>query len=602
MRGWFRDDAAFDRALADGTVNTHEVWEITQTLRGFSGVLDQKDLDKIKRFAEANQQHLTPEAAQIVQGLLAQGPSAPMAEEAIAAAPRPGAHGVGIDLDAGELAMLRREFHIAVPDGATELTDAMFAEASFAEPDRREDRSTPAKRWPLKLSDLTGQQLRKGLTMAGLDGKLQYEEIMGGIRNVQARVRSKLVDDFHQEYPVAPGGILQYSANVLTLHKTYGESEFYGMVPNAIMPVDNDGQPKNQLWRDFTTAYDQHKKTGTPSMQQLEKLWIKAHMEDFRAVDGEDFQHKADEFWKQAAEDPALESMAVYAKAMVLGRQVFERARAEHQTEEAALYESLKHFSNTMATSGTFPFWKEDLDAITKYFKGGKGEAANDDCGLPTDRTIAERAASGLKDMAGLAPLFASGMAQESAGTDQRTHDNDMIDLTAAFSPEELVKLDPTIVDFYRHPLSYDMDGFAQLAPLQRYLLKSVATVAGQGHLPTAVMDGKHDVPQAERTHYPIEQDVWKDKAGHTHWDRDVVVDGEQQTLFHATFEMVGRQLCETFNIHGIEVPLYFNLSLSGHGMKIELDASKSSMFAPSSIVFTAQPAGDGDAVGDRIL
>jgi hypothetical protein len=597
---WFRDERAFRRAVADKQVDAEEVWEITQAMRGFSGVLNRKDLERLRQFEEKNSSILTPGARASIDALLKQGPSAPMSQKEIADAPVPSAaHGVPVDLTDAQREMLRREFHIAIPNGATKLTEDMFAEATFSEPDRREDKTKQLRTWPLRLSDLTGPQLRRGLTMAGSDGTLSFDEIMGGIRNVQARVRSQLINDFNEKYPVAPGGILQYSANVLAMNHTYGEDEFYGMVPNAIMPVDNDGKPKNQLWRDFTNAYDQHKKTGKPSMQEIERLWIRAHMEDFRAVDGPDFQAKEDEFWKKAAQDPALESMAVYAKGMIMGRQVFEKARANHMTEEAALDESLKHFASTIATSGTAPFWREDLDAIARYFRGsGAGsrkEAETDDRGLPTDRAIAERAASGMKEMGGLAPIIAKGRSEEKAGTASRVEPSEMIDLSKTLSKEQIATLDPTILDFYRHPTSYDISAFAQFSPLQAHLFHLLGDVANNGKIPAAITGkGGGDGPHQE---YPVEQNLWKDDKGRTHWDRDVVVKGEQQPLFHATFELVGDQLCETFHVHGVTVPLYFNLQPTGHGLTLNLDKAKSSRFAPANINFTAQPAGDGQVV-----
>jgi hypothetical protein len=588
--GWFRDEAAFRRAVSDGTVDAEKVWEITQTLRGFSGVLDRKDLERIRRFAEANAQHLTPAARASVEALLKQGPNGGVSEAEIAAAPKPDVpHGVPVDLTDDQRAILRRDFHIAISSGATTLTEDMFVDATFSEPDRREDKSTPVRQWPLRLSDLTGPQLRPGLMMTGTDGKLTFEKIMGAIRNVQGRVRSKLIDDFDKEYPIAPGGILEYSANVLALNKTYGEDEFYGMVPNAIIPVDNDGKPKNQLWRDFTTAYDQHKKTGTPSKQELEKLWIRAHMEDFRAVDGPEFQAKEDEFWEKAAQDPALESMAVYAKAMILGRQVFEHARAEHMTEEASLYEALKHFGRTIASSGTFPFGAADLEAVKTYFRGGqkpgsKDEPATDDRGLPTDRTIAERAAKGAKEMTGLTALVEKGHAEEAAGTASRVAPEELVDLAGALSPEQLAALDPTILDFYRHPTSYDMTALAEFEPVQGFLLQALSAVSGLGNLPAS--------PAAKPREYAVEQNLWRDQHGKTHWDRDVVVNGEQQALFHATFELVGNEVCETFNVRGITIPLYFHLVPRGRGINLVLDREKSSSLAPPNIVFIVQPAG----------
>ncbi len=587
---WFDNDDAMIKAMADEKVEIHEIWELTQDLRGyFSGKLDRRDIGRLRDFGEKNRAHLTPEAARLLDKLVAHGPSGPMSDEKIENAPKVDPKGpVPIDLSADELTYLQEELGIAVESGASVLTEEMFANATFTEPDRREDRSTPLKRWPLKLSDLVDSQLRRGLTMAGTDGALQFDEIMGGLRNVQARVRSELIADFDEEYPVAPGAILNYSANVLSLHKTYGENEFYGMVPNAIMPVDNDGAPKNQLWRDFTDAYDQHKESGNPSYEELEKLWIRAHMEDFAAVDAPGFQEKMDAFWEAAAFDPALESMAVYTKAMVLGRSLFDRAREENLTEAAAMAESLGHFGKTMAESGMFPFLKEDVQSALDYFKHDRHEPSHDDRGLPTDRTFAERAAAGAVGIGGLASLLARGYSQKWSGAEKRPEADELMDITEGMTPEQASQLDPMVIDFYNNPTRYDMTAVADMPQMHMFMSEAMSLVSGMGNIPMQ-KEGESTATPA-----PVEQELWKDEDGKVHWDRDIVVDGHKETLFHATMEMEGGQLKETFDIRGVEVPLYFDVTPYNGGVQILLDTDKSSPMAPKSIVFHAVPDGDG--------
>lgn len=580
----------FEDVGADGRVEIHEVWEITQRLRDGAGVLDAAALDNIRTFAEQQRAAFTPEAYRLVEKLLAKGPHGPVTDAEVAAAPDLShAKAIKVELTPAQYATLRREYHIEIPDGATEITEAMMADASFAEVDRREDRSTPPKRWPLTFRDLKARQLRAGLTMAGTDGVLQFDEITGAIHNVEGRVRSELINTFHQQYPVAPGNILQYSANVLALHQTYGEIDFYNMVPQAIIPIDNDGKPKNQLWRDFTEAYDRHKTTGAPSMEVLEKLWIRAHMEDFKAVDGPAFTDKMNDFWERAAMDPALESMAVYAKAMVLGRKVFDRAREHNLTEEAAMAESAKHFTKTLALSGNLPFAKEDLRALREYYTDeSRASGAYDARGLPTDRTLAERAAEGFAGLPSVAPLAGRGMMQELEGSDARVPATEMVDMHAALPDDQEALVDPMVYDFYQHPLDYDMTGAAQLGDLQNVALKLVGMLTGQGHMPAAT--GTEPM-----VHRPIEQSLWKDRDGGVHWDRDVVLDGHQQTLFHAKFENVGAQIRETFDVRGVEVALTFNVTAHDGGVKIQLDPSSVGAAMGvmiSSITFTAVPVG----------
>ncbi len=494
-----------------------------------------------------------------------------------------------VELSEIEARRLAHETGIPFVPGRQLLTPDMLVGASIAEPDRRppDRRGGPIRRYPLLPADFTGpQKLRPGLAMAGRDGVMTGDEVFGVIRNVQARVRSQLVADFFEKYPVPEAGILVYSANMLAMNGTYGQSQMFGTLANGIMPVDNDGKPKNALWQAYADAYDRYKAGGQPSMEALERLWFKAHMEDFKIVDTPAFGRQIAVFWSQAAKDKAMNPMAIYTKAMVGGRQIFEQVAAEQLSDEVAFSRSFSHFARTIARSGTFPFWKEDLEEAVNWFKDRKAPAL-DARGLPTDATMFGRAASGIRMMAGLRRVMTEGFAQDRAGQGARIPAAGMIDLTKVLSPSELRQVDPKVLRFYQDPRNWDVrvgvdfkNWFSKLV-----LGKLDPFLSDMGKVPDRVRGFEN---------YGLEADLYKDKAGHTHWDRYVVVDGRRMELFPARFETEGGHVVETFEMHGRPVRLVFDVAPYQGGIRLVLDRKQSSFVMDSDIVFETVPTATG--------
>jgi hypothetical protein len=462
----------------------------------------------------------------------------------------------------------------------------MLKHARVAEPERRENPAGAPKTYPLRMSDfLAKNEMNREFARAGRDGVMNAAEITGVVQHVQGLVRSQLIEDFYRRYPVAHAGVHLYSANMLSMNGAYASSLMAHTLANAIMPVDNDGKPKNASWQAYADACDRRKATGSPSEEVCEKLWWKAHMEDFNIVDTPGFQKLLADFWPKAEKDPALQPLATYAKAMVIGRQNFEKDR-QTRSEDAAFVTFIKHFSLTVAKAGEMPYWKEDLAAGVRALKG-RGEPALDDRGLPTEHTLFRRAVGGLKEMTGLTRTIGRGIGQIATGKGDRAVTTSMVDLSRVLTPAQLKQVDPRVVAFYKQPGSFDMQAGVDFeGGLSDVLLGKLApAIAGQSQI---------DDKGRGFENYPMETELYKDDEGATHWDRYVIVDGERKPLFLANFEVEGRQIKETFNIHGKRIALYFDVVPHEGGVRLTLDRKKSSkLVMGSDIVFTVKPTED---------
>ncbi|MDB5098276.1 MAG: hypothetical protein JWM80_2697 [Cyanobacteria bacterium RYN_339] len=494
---------------------------------------------------------------------------------------------VRLTLTAAQARDLAAQTGLKLKAGSQDLTEADFQGATFQEAPRF-DEQRPAPRYPLLLSDFTAaQKLHGGQRMAGPDGVLDGAEVAGVLRQAQARARSQLVKAFFDTYPAPEAGILVYSANMLAMTGSYGQSEMFGTLANAIMPMDRAGKPKNAFWQAYADAYDRHKASGQPSMEVLEGLWFRAHMEDFKVVDTPAFQAQLKDFWAAAGKDKAMQPMAVYTQAMVGGRIEFEKATAAHLSDDAAFAAGFTHFAKTVASSGSFPFWQQDLKEAFAWAKDPHAPSL-DARGLPTDHGLFERAVSGITMMGGLKRIMGSSVAQRIQASTTHRPATGMIDLSKVLSAAQLAQLDPKVAAFYQDPRAFDISTGVDFdnTPSTLVLGALGPAVSGLGNIPDK---GKGFEG------YPLESELYKDLQGRTHWDRYVVVEGKRQPLFLARFETAGKQLKETFTVDGKDVALYFDVAVVNGGLQLTIDHKQSSLLAvTSNIVFTTIPTATG--------
>jgi hypothetical protein len=273
---------------------------------------------------------------------------------------------------------------------------------------------------------------------------------------------------------------------------------------------------------------------------------------------------------------------------MVGGRLEFEKARNGSVSDESAFATGLTHFAKTIAGSGTMPFLKQDLEEAGRWIKHRNGPDL-DDRGLPTDKALFERTVQGLKEMAGLRRVTAQGLKQVVLKQDDRGSAGTMVDLSRVLTPEQLKQVDPRVVDFYKNPNGYAIEAGIHLpsGDLSKLVLGELGPV----------FSNLGDIPDRKEGFegFALESELYHDAKGETHWDRYVVVDGERRPLFLARFGVEGKQLKETFRVHGKDVALYFNVEPHQGGVRLTLDHGKSSKLAAASdIVFTTVPNATG--------
>jgi hypothetical protein len=195
----------------------------------------------------------------------------------------------------------------------------------------------------------------------------------------------------------------------------------------------------------------------------------------------------------------------------------------------------------------------------------------------------------GLKEMEGLSRVARVGFKQTLLHRQDRQPIGQMVDLAQVLTPEQLKQVDPRVVAFYKNPEAFDVHTGIDIPKdlFSHLLLGTIGPIASSlGDIPDR---------QPGFENFPLEQELYRDAQGRAHWDRYVVVDGKRRDLFLARFEVVGKQVRETFTVDGVDIPLYFNVEPYQGGVRLVLDHTKSTKAAAlSNIVFTTVPTAEG--------
>ncbi len=521
------------------------------------------------------------------------------------------ADAIAVDVSAAERLELRHALDLDLPVGVGTIDKDRLASATFAEPPRGDVAGLALPRYRLDFSDFDRvDPIHAPVRVSGTDGVFQAKELLGVVRQAQARVRSNLIHDFQRKYPTPMNGLLEYSANMLALTGAYHQHTAYGMVPNFIMPVDNFGRPKTAKWQAYVDAHVSARRGEGPSKETIERLWFEAHMEDFAQLDSPEFRKQAQLFWRDAIRDPALAPLATYFIAMVHGRDVYDQAVADKLPYEEALVRSFDHFRETLLASGTIPFLGEELRAVAKLFTDTLvGSQPDFDArGLPTDRMLTKRMLQGLVTTTGITRTLLRGgvlNARDPDGKHVTVHTvaDKLLDLETVLEPHELAQVDPSVVAYYANPDRYR--GMSQIevvagrkAPANLFdfmaQTMNLAATSVSAHVGGAVL-GTQIASSGE---FPVETELLRDRQGVTHWNRYAVGDdGRRKALFMASFVPEKGKIKETFtSAAGLRIPLYFDAEPFEGGVRLSLDTKLSSKLvtAFADVKFFVLPAGDG--------
>lgn len=98
-------------------------------------------------------------------------------------------------------------------------------------------------------------------------------------RQRAARLRVALMDAFYLRYPCRMGALHRLAGLGIAVARFAGHSEAYHRIGEALCPVDDQGLPRSEAWRDFVRTFEE----GRPA-DVREEAWLVAHLQDMEEV------------------------------------------------------------------------------------------------------------------------------------------------------------------------------------------------------------------------------------------------------------------------------------------------------------------------------
>jgi len=98
-------------------------------------------------------------------------------------------------------------------------------------------------------------------------------------RSRDARLRVSLLEAFYTRFPCRMSALHLLGAGGIAIARFAAVSEVYGEIGDRLLPIDRQGQPRTERWREYVRAFE----LGQPA-DLLEEHWLRAHLEDMEAV------------------------------------------------------------------------------------------------------------------------------------------------------------------------------------------------------------------------------------------------------------------------------------------------------------------------------
>jgi hypothetical protein len=135
-------------------------------------------------------------------------------------------------------------------------------------------------------------------------------------RSRRARDRSARISSFYGRYPSRMAVLHRLAGAGIALMRFAAVSEVFDLIGDALVPVDDDGRPRNAAWRAYVEAFEQ----GLPA-DVREERWLSAHLADMERAkaDGLVDRFERDRLANQG--DPSWAALADHM-AVTLGSRV----------------------------------------------------------------------------------------------------------------------------------------------------------------------------------------------------------------------------------------------------------------------------------------
>src|SRR5262249_4305348 len=297
-------------------------------------------------------------------------------------------------------------------------------------------------------------------------------------RQLNARRRLTAMVIFYHRYRCRMSRLHLLAACAVVLGRLAGFSANFDQIGEVFMPVDLEGNPKNESWKDFVEACERKR-----PIQVREELWVAAHMRDLDTVQALGL----DRAFYEEAELNRGEPGWRYAKRhmeVTLGTRLRDSsALAGLIPYETAMADSLAVTASRLLTGGAGLLGRYGWEALRAMIVADRNYTS----GVISYR----RTAMGLMKYSitclSAFRLFWEGMRARERGTEALGEGWPLI---SAVLGEEVACVDPLIVTFYSNPSRFRVKATIELDTVPARFWSMLATLlVGQGLYETGLTD-----------------------------------------------------------------------------------------------------------------
>jgi hypothetical protein len=387
-------------------------------------------------------------------------------------------------------------------------------------------------------------------------------------RQLAARKRYKQLFEFYRANPCRVARIHLLTGAAVTLGRFCGVSQSFDAIGRILMPVDEQGTPKNENWNSYAEACQQNR-----PWRARDELWIKAHLEDMEAMRQ---GHLDDTFYAEAdghQDDPVWNFLRLHME-MTLGARLTDHlALAGHVPVETVISDGIAMALSRIVRSGfslLFRYAKEGTKALL-----GIGEH-KDASAISYRRTALQMIWFSFSAWSA-AKVFRLGVRNRERGHEIA---GDAWPLLKSVLGTAVEQVHPLIVKFYTNPSLFNVKAQLELfTPFARFWSFVAAQIIGQG------------LYETKEENIPTLFQVFRRTDGSMHFIRKLMLPGTER-VFDSDFLVKDRQsnptLFEVFPDIGVAVPmkvtvlpngglsirglqiLFFNFPVPDFGLKVE--------------------------------
>lgn len=367
------------------------------------------------------------------------------------------------------------------------------------------------------------------------DGTADHQRAFA-IRQLRTRRRLGLLLDFYRSCPCSMARVHLLTASTVAVGRLCGFSDEFNSLGDAIMPVDDSGLPRTELWR----RYEEACRTKRPWLIR-DEFWLEAHAQDWRALKAA----KLDEqFFASVAgqRDSSHGQLLLRYAQMTFGAREF-----DHLSEDGPLpLETSISFSMSLAIKrflrqGWPFFWRNFRLAVLDLLISSPESRV----GVPTRRQIAWCNISSAWRAWSAWKVYRRGLRIQNRGVGCPEVDWPLLETLLG---DDVHKVHPLIVRFYRNPGRFTAEASLDIhtLPLMFYS-RFAALLLGQGLF------------EDKATTIPARLRVFQRQDGAMHFIRELYCH-DQLRVFDSDFvlrEVAGKTaLVEVFDDLKVDVVL----------------------------------------------